>query len=185
MKKNKSLFVLVALLLFYIWTKWEHRYDRPWAYSYDSDKPLLLGKWEGEFRDPDGIPKHMVIEIDEPEEESGSGHYEDRQFEEAQTFKGHATITSKVGIEQDRVKGGLGSKDGHSIERIDFIPLDELKQIRESFNVSDTTPGGKWEGDTITLTLAFTYRSKTGSAYSDFSDPRYSKKVPIILHRIK
>lgn len=127
----------------------------------------------------------MTLEIDEPEEESGGGHYEDREFEEAQTFKGYATISSKLGTERDRVKGGLGSKDGHSIERIDFIPLNESKQIRESFNVSDTTPGGKWDDDTISLTLAFTYRSKTGSAYSDFSDPRYSRKIPMVLYRIK
>jgi hypothetical protein len=52
---------------------------------------VLLGKWEGEFRDPNGITKHMTVEIDEPEEESGSGHYEDVRFDEAHTFKGHAT----------------------------------------------------------------------------------------------
>jgi hypothetical protein len=79
----------------------------------------------------------------------------------------------------------LASKDGHDIERIDFIPLDESKQIRESFNVADTAPGGKWDGDEIKLTLMFTYRSKTGSAYSDFSDPKYSSKIPITLRRMK
>ena len=182
MKKSKLVLILVAMVLLYFGSKWEHKFKRPWAYS--SGQPLLLGKWEGDFRDPDGIEKHMVIEIDEPEEESGDYHYALQQFDEAHTFKGHATITSKLGTERDRIVGGLGSTDGHDIDRIDFIPLDETKRIRESFNASGTTPGGKWEGDKITLTLDFIYRTKTGSGYSDSSDPRYKKKVPITLHRV-
>ena len=38
------------------------QYERPWAYS--KTEPLLVGRWKGQFRDPDGVVKVIDLTID-------------------------------------------------------------------------------------------------------------------------
>ncbi|TLV03862.1 hypothetical protein [Dyadobacter luticola] len=161
---------------------WRHRFDRPWAYG----KENLLGKWEGSFVDPNGVTKQLTMEIFEPEEERwDASTYVPQDYPESQEFKGTAQVKSKLGVENDHVRGLLGTKDGHQIDRIDFTPKDESKHILESFNLSNTAPGGVWEGDEIKVSVEFAYRTKTGSAFWDSSDPKYRQKVLMILHRVQ
>jgi hypothetical protein len=35
-------------------------YWRPWAYSRDKNAKLFVGKWAGQFQDPDGVSKEMT-----------------------------------------------------------------------------------------------------------------------------
>ncbi len=179
------LLLVIGFSLFYGVERWVHKYQRPWA--YDDDQPLLLGKWEGSFKDPDGIPKKIHIEVIEPEMKDW--HHDKvhsrKSFDESDEFRGFATITSKLGTENDRIIGLLDGDDIQAIYDINFVPVDEHKQIRESFNVSYTDGIGSWHGDEMKIRLVFVFRTKTGSAFSSTADPRFDMKVPVVLHRIK
>jgi hypothetical protein len=184
-KLIRQLLLACVLLAVYIgFTSWKHRYDRPWAYSYDSSTPLLVGKWQGRFKDPNGISKQMDLEIAEPKEKRrNSSKSKGHNGDPALRFKGTAIIKSKLGVEDDRIEGILKSSDGHEIQRISFVPATGEKFIAESFNVSLSEPGGTWQGDVIQLKISFTYRTKTGASYTNNYDDRYDQKTPVTLHR--
>jgi hypothetical protein len=177
--------LVVGFSLFYVVERWVHKFQRPWA--YDDDQPLLLGKWEGSFNDPDGVAKKISIEVIEPEmkEWHNDKVHSRRSFDESDEFKGFATITSKLGIENDRIVGLLDGDDIQLIHHINFVMVDEDKHIRESFNTSYTDGIGSWHSDEMKISLAFVYKTKTGSSYSASDDPRFDMKIPVVLHRVK
>ncbi|KAA6438299.1 hypothetical protein FEM33_16510 [Dyadobacter flavalbus] len=180
------IFVCAVTLSYYGLIRWKHKYDRPWAYAADHAAPLLVGKWQGRFNDPDGVSKQMDLEITEPEVDDdilNQSKSRGRRGNRSLNFTGSAVITSSLGTEKNRLEGKLGNSDGHEITRINFIPVNEKKQIRESFNVADTEPGGLWQGDSIQLKLVFNYITKTGSAFWSSGDARFTKHTPVTLYR--
>lgn len=174
----------VFVLIYSSILDWKHRYDRPWAFASESSTPLLVGSWQGQFKDPDGITKHIEMVIIEPQQKKRN-RSKSKGFNrnEELRFTGTAIIKSMLGVENDRISGLLKSSDGHDIAWISFAPINEKRKVPESFNVNISEAGTTWQDDVIRLNLSFTYITKTGSAFSSSSDDRFNKKVPVTLHR--
>ncbi|MFD2573852.1 hypothetical protein ACFSUS_24665 [Spirosoma soli] len=203
MSKGTKLVLLLLGLAALSWGVYECKYyysyyadlkDRPWAYSRDENAKLLVGAWQGEFRDPDGIAKTIRLNIVEPvtDEErsrkagrrarkrSGLGSRTDKR-----RFDGSATVSSHRGREAYELNGHVQTEDGHRLGMIYFQVDDELQALRRNFIVNSALEGGQWQDDRLTLTLAFTFTTATGSGYSSSADPRYDKKVTVQLSRVK
>lgn len=203
MTKGKTILLLLLALAGLSWGVYECKYyysyyadrqDRPWAYSRDENAKLLVGAWQGEFRDPDGVTKTIRLTIAEPvtDEErarkagrrarkrSGLGSQTDKK-----RFDGSATVSSHRGREAYKLNGHVRTEDGHQLDVIHFQTDDALQALRKNFTVHSALEGGQWQDDRLTLTLAFTYTTATGSAFSSSADPRYDKKITINLSRIK
>lgn len=203
MNKGTKLILILLALAALSWGVYECKYaysyhtdlnDRPWAYSRDDNAKLLVGTWQGEFRDPDGVAKTIRLDIAEPvtaeerakkagrraRKRSGLGSRTDKR-----RFDGFATVSSHRGREAYELNGHVQTEDGHRLDVIQFRVDDELQSLRKNFTVHSATEGGQWQGDRLTLTLAFTYTTATGSGYSSSADPRYDKKVTVQLSRAK
>lgn len=196
--------VLTLLVLAGVsWAAYECKYyysyyadlkERPWAYSPDPTSKLLVGTWQGAFRDPDNVAKTIRLEIRPPvsDEEraqkagrrtrkrSGLGSRTDKK-----RFEGIATIRSQRGEEDYQITGHVKTEEGHQLDAIHFQPEDEAKKLRNNFNVVSALEGGQWQSDELTLILAFTFTTATGSSYSSSNDPRYGKKVTVQFSRIQ
>ena len=192
--------LLIGVLVLLSWGVYECKYyfsyytdlkNRPWAYSRDKKAKLLVGKWQGTFQDPDRVAKTIELEIVEPitDEErkkqanrrsrrrGGLGSRKDNQW-----FDGSATVTSKLGKEEYEIYGTVQKEDWHQLNTVHFRVLDERQQLRKNFGISDAT-GVQWQYDHLTLTFSFTYITATGSGYSDSADPRFEKKITVVLKR--
>jgi hypothetical protein len=201
--KPIRILLILAVLAALSWAVYECRYylsyqqdlrQRPWAFSRDATAPLLVGTWQGQFRDPDGIQKTITLTIHSPltdderakkagrrvRRRSGSGSRGSRHF-----FDGEATVSSPKGTEQYDLHGNVATDDGHTLKTILFGPADETRQVRQNFGLQSALDGGQWQADRLTLTLAFSYITATGSAYSDSADPRYSRTATVQLNRIQ
>ena len=203
MTKGTKLLLFLLLLAGLSWGVYECKYaysyysdlkDRPWAYSRDENAKLLVGTWQGELRDPDGVAKTIQLDIAEPvtDEErakkagrrsrkrSGLGSRTDKR-----RFDGFATVSSHRGRETYELNGHVQTEDGHRLNVIHFQVDDELQSLRKNFALQSAIEGGQWQGDKLTLTFAFTYTTATGSHSSDSADPRYDKKVTVQFSRAK
>lgn len=156
-----------------------HRWQRPWA--YDSATPRLVGHWFGPFKDPDGVPKTLELEIFEPEVD---WLYRRRHRKNDQNFKGLARVKSRLGMEQYRVEGVIRNTKQQTLNRIIFLFQDEQTRLRNNFNLMTAEEGGNWESEALTLTLTFRYITERGSAFSSSNDLRYTTTVPVRLKRM-
>lgn len=176
----------------YRYSLYADRRDRPWAYSDDPTAPLLVGTWQGRFRDPDGVAKTIRLRIVEPvsDEErakkaarhtrrrKGLGSREDKRH-----FDGTATVTSQRGTEAYELYGWVNPDDWHRLKTVHFSVADESQRLRKNFGLG-LAEGGHWQGDELTLTLGFGYTTATGSGYSDSADPRYERKTTVQFSRV-
>ncbi|MBC7890938.1 MAG: hypothetical protein H7Y12_01880 [Sphingobacteriaceae bacterium] len=199
MKKGQKLLLFFLVLAALSWGVYECKYrysiysdrrDRPWAYSDDVNAKLLLGTWQGQFRDPDGVSKTIRLTIVEPvtDEErakkaarrrrKGLGSREDKRH-----FDGSAMVTSKLGTEAYELNGWVAEEDWHQLSKVHFQVADEAKRLRKNFGLGQGE-GGRCQGDDLTLTLNFGYTTASGSGYSDSADPRYERKVPVRFSRV-
>jgi len=199
--KAAKLLLVVVVLAALSWgvyqCKYQYSYEadltnRPWAYSRDESAKLLVGTWQGEFRDPDGVPKTLRLEIlvptTEAEREKKAGRRSRRRKglgsqTDQRRFDGTATVTSKLGKEEYEVWGSVGEADWHQLGTTHFRVVDENQQLRKNFGLAQAE-GGIWQDDRLTLTLAFSYTTASGSGYSDSADPRYEKKEPVRFSRL-
>jgi hypothetical protein len=160
-------------------------YERPWAYSSDHAKPLLIGKWAGDFRDPNGVQKSLTVEILVPltEEDrfakAGRRHRRNRSSKKA--FDGFATVTSRLGKEEYELWGSVRERDGHTF-RFQVRPVDEKKMPLPNFQLGEIK-AGSWEDNSMTITLDFNYHKADGAAFWSSADPRYEKTATIKLVR--
>ncbi|GAB2577580.1 hypothetical protein [Spirosoma areae] len=202
MTKGAKILLFVLVLAGLSWGVYECKYyysyyadlkDRPWAYSQDENAKLLVGTWEGEFKDPDGVQKTIRLDILIPMTDEGRAKKAGKRTRrrsglgsrtDKQGFDGLATVTSQRGTEEYDVWGSVGKDDWHQLNTVHFRTVDEKKQVRKNFNINEAN-GGQWQNDQLTLTLAFTYTTATGSGYSDSADPRYEKKATINFSRTK
>ncbi len=200
MKKGQKLLLFLLALAALSWGGYECKYryslyadrrDRPWAYSDDPNARLLLGTWQGQFRDPDGVSKTIRLTLLEPvtDEErakkaarlrrrKGLGSREDKRH-----FGGSATVTSQRGTEAYEVNGWVAEEDWHQLPTLRFHLADESQRLRKNFGLGQAE-GGHWQGDALTLTLAFGYTTASGSGYSDSADPRYERKTTVRFSRV-
>jgi len=197
-KNNGLRLLLIALLLVLIsWGVYQCQYQysywmdyqrRPWAYSRDKNAKLLVGKWQGQYTDPDGIAKTIELQIFEPttEEErrkdAGMEHHRRSMFSsEIRSFDGMATVRSKMGTEHYLLDGTVDKADYHQI-KLDFRAEDEKKRLQPNFCL-DLTKSGQWQTDDMMLKTRFAYFQKDGSSFYDSADPRYDYIATINLKR--
>jgi len=155
---------------------------RPWAYS--SDQPLLVGRWVGECRDPDGIVHRVDMTIDEPltdEERWKRANRKKRKRDRGSRtfFDGLALVETQGRLDTFELWGGLDAPDGHQIH-FQWRPL-EGKTHPPGFNLNAMK--GDWQGDAIDLEVGFSWFRQDGSSFSDSADPRYSQKGQLLLKR--
>lgn len=201
-KSNGKRLVLVLLALAGLgWAGYEAKYryslyadrrDRPWAFAADPAAPLLVGTWQGRFRDPDGVVKTLRLEIlspltDDERAKKAAQHTRHRKRLRSRKVKRHfdglATVTGPRGREAYEISGSVATPDGHQLNVLHFHPPDGQPPLRSNFNVT-TAEGGRWQGDALTLTLAFSYTTASGSAFSSSADPRFEKKVTMGLAHV-
>lgn len=156
-----------------------HRWQQPWDYA--SVTPSLVGHWFGPFKDPDGIPKTLELEIFKPEVDWLNRK---RRGGNKQSFKGVARVKSRLGQEQYRLEGVVRNSQQQALSRITFLFQDENTRLRNNFNLMNAEEGGTWESDALNLTLTFRYITESGSAFSSSNDHRYTTTVPVRLKRM-
>lgn len=195
MKKGLLLLLVLTLLS---WGVYECKYyysyysdikDRPRAYSEDENAKLLVGQWQGSFKDPDGVEKSIVVEIFKPvseeerERKASRRNRRNRSRENKQTFEGKALAKSKLGIENYELYGSVKKEDFHQL-RFNFRPQDEKKRVLPNFTLAEAKDG-TWQNDELHLTLTFSYHKADGSSFWNSADPRHDKTAKTTLIRQK
>lgn len=190
--------LLIGVLVLLGWGVYECKYyysyysdlkDRPWAYSEDKNAKLLVGQWQGSFKDPDGVEKSIVVEIFEPvseeerERKASRRSRRNRSRENKQAFEGKALANSKLGTENYELYGSVNKDDFHQL-RFNFRPQDEKKRVLPNFTLSEAKEG-IWQNDELLLTLTFSYHKADGASFWNSADPRYDKIVKTTLIRQK
>ncbi|WP_420151839.1 hypothetical protein [Spirosoma sp.] len=160
MNKGTRILLTLLILMGVSWGVYECNYnlsyandlkDRPWAYSRDETAQLLVGTWQGEFRDPNNVAKTIRLTIQPPmtDEEraqkasrrtrkrSGLGTRTDKK-----RFAGFATVTSSRGKEDYQFSGHVLTEDGHQLNVIQFSTSNEISTIRNNFNLHSSLKGG-------------------------------------------
>ncbi len=125
--------------------KWLDQYERPWAYS--TTEPLLVGQWEGRFKDPDGVAKTLRLTIDLPETdeerlERASRKKRLRNRRNKGGFDGSATVTSRLGREDYEVYGAVDRQNDH-VFSLNFDAVDGRFAITPNFYIHDTDKNRK------------------------------------------
>ncbi|WP_080058357.1 hypothetical protein [Spirosoma aerolatum] len=202
MSRGIRLLLVVIALIALSWAVYECKYyysyytdltARPWAYNRDENAPLLVGTWQGEFRDPDNVAKTIRLTIEPPVSEEERSRKAARRTRKRSSFSrtdkkwfgGEANITSVRGKEEYSLSGHVRTDDGHQLGSVRFSTEDGIGPIRSNFNLQSASDGGTWQGDELTLTIGFTYITQTGASHWSSADPRYDKKVTIHFSRIK
>lgn len=190
---RKGLFqgsVIVAVLILsrlscYFIDKQYDYYRRPWAYSSDPNKPLLVGKWKGAFTDPDQIDHSVWIEIFEPttaeERMKRFAHNRVHTDHSSPTyFEGLALMESQGRRDSFELWGGLKKRDGHELH-FQMRPLKDKHP--PGFNLNECR--GNWNGDAIDLNLTYSWFRPDGSSFYNSADPRFSAEGKMVMGRVK
>ncbi len=180
---------LIALVILsrygcYVFDKKYDTYRRPWAYSSDPDKPLLVGKWQGSVTDPDQLVHKVEMEIYVP---MTDGERKGRLFQKrikrdrsSRTFfDGMAVLEVNGQRDSSELWGGLDKSDGHQIH-FQFRPVNDVHPPGFNLNLVE----GNWQENTLDLTVDFAFFRADGSSYSDSADPRHDKKGKLIMSRM-
>ena len=159
-------------------------YRRPWAFSSDSTKPLLVGKWQGSVTDPDNRIHEVEMEIFSPttDEErwkwvSSTNVKRDRR--NTTFFDGRAVLEVNGHRDSCELWGGLEKADGHDLH-FQFRPMNDVHPPGFNLNLL----GGTWEENTIDLTVDFAFFRPDGSSFYTSEDPRYDQKGHLMLKRV-
>lgn len=159
--------------------------QRPWAYSKDKNAKLFVGKWEGEFKDPDGVSKKMTLEIfvpltdDDRLSKSFNKKSKSIHTKTKTGFDGTATVTSALGTENYEIWGGFEDTDFHKFH---FNVATEKNLPVANFYLAGAKYG-IWAGDQIDMTMPFNYRKANGAGFYQSSDPRFSQKAVFVMKR--
>jgi hypothetical protein len=180
------LFVVFCYFIYFLGSYAFDFYARPWAYSSDKNAKLFVGKWAGQFKDPDGVSKKIALEIFVPMENServsnaltcGPGKSKSKS---KKAFEGTATVKSALGTEDYEVWGYFADTDFHQ-----FSMHERIKKALPvaNFYLQQTEADCVWKGDDMTLILPFYYQKANGSGYSSSDDARFSQKATVVMKR--
>lgn len=159
-------------------------YRRPWAYSSDANKPLLVGKWQGSVIDPDNIVHKVEMEIYEPlSDEKRKKRFQQKRIKRDRSsrtfFDGLAVLETNGRKDSCEIWGGLDAPDGHQIH-FQLRPVNDMHPPGFNLNLVE----GDWQEDTLVLAVTFSFFRQDGSSYSDSADPRYEQKSTLMMSRI-
>ena len=160
-------------------------YRRPWAYSSDPAKPLLVGKWQGTCTDPDQVVHQVEMEIffpttDEERWKRVSGRRNKRDRSSRTFFDGMAVLKTNGKRDTCELWGGLDKPDGHDIH-FQFRPVSGVHPPGFNLNLLK----GKWQENTIDLSVDFAWFLPDGSSHYDSADPRHDTNGKLLLTRAK
>lgn len=181
------IFGIVGIFGYYVSYKTDSR-ESPWAYSFDENTPLLVGKWSGKFIEPDSIEKKVNLEIYEPYTKlerifySIIGlPYKRRLKIEPDTFEGLLTIENKYHkAEQYKIRGAVNKK---IFQLFDFHLLANEKETLPyyySFLFTD----GFWKNNEMKFIITIRFRKSTTPNNLKNHEPFLSKKVRVSLNRV-
>jgi hypothetical protein len=180
------LFIVFCYFVYFLGSYAFDFYARPWAYSSDKNAKLFVGKWAGQFKDPDGVSKKIALEIFVPMENAervsdaltcGLGKSKSKS---KKTFEGIATVKSALGEENYEVWGSFADTDFHQ-----FSMHERIKKALPvaNFYLQQTEADCVWQGGDMTLILPFYYQKANGSGYSSSDDARFSQKATVVMKR--
>lgn len=205
--KKKNTFIMWAVLiglvaflygvheLSYQWSYRSDLKNKPWAYSKDKDAKLLVGKWQGSFKDPNDVDKTITIEIFEPmtdaerREKAGDWLFKPRarrsisyhKRQRRYAFEGVAMVVSNLGTEEYKLSGKVQAADFAQLS-LGFMVKDETQRLVPNFGLF-AADKGHWQTDNLQLTISFAYFKADGSSFWDSSDARHEKLATVNLHR--
>jgi hypothetical protein len=178
---------LYATAKFYVGKEMDY-WKRPWAYSKDVNAHLLVGKWRGNFKDPDGINKEMMLEIVVPETDSARwvkafdlNRKPSRDLKKNFRFTGTSIVTSKLGPENYQLSGTV---DGNETQKLDlyFTSEESKKKVLPNFALSKSKIA-EWHGNELDFLAEFSFYKADNVLSYDTADPRHLKVVPIHMNR--
>lgn len=166
----------------------DKQYDtvrRPWAYSNEPNKPLLVGRWQGAVSDPDNIVHQVTLDIEEPlSDEDRQKRFSRKRLKRDRSsrtfFDGVAVLESQGRRDTCEIWGGLDQPDGHQMH-FQFRPVND--QHPPGFNLNLAT--GIWQENTLDLSIQFTWFRPDGSSFSDSADPRFEQTGVLKMQRVK
>lgn len=178
--------VVGAVIRFY-GGKFIDQYTQTWAYS--QTEPLLVGTWQGVFRDPDGVSKTLNLRIDVPltddERLARTSRKSRRRRKDKRAFDGVATVSSRLGREVYELNGTVDRTNDHQFS-LDFTTQGGKYPVTPNFYINDTkSSDNQWRADQMRLTLRFAYIRPGGSSFYSSSDPRFKKTVSLELRRVE
>ncbi len=158
-------------------------YRRPWAYSSDASKPLLVGKWKGIVTDPDNVVHQVEMEIFEPmSDEKRMKRFQRKRIKRDRSsrtfFDGMAVLEVNGHRDSSELYGGLDEPDGHQIH-FQFRPVNDVHPPGFNLNLVE----GNWQENTLDLNVTFAFFKPDGGSYSDSADPRFDKKGKLLMTR--
>ncbi len=169
----------------YIANKKYDTYRRPWAYSDDPAKPLLVGKWQGVCTDPDQVVHKVDMEIFEPisDDERWKRFTQKRIKRDRSSttfFDGFAILETNGKKDTCELWGGLDKADGHEIH-FQFSPVSKVHPPGFNMNLLR----GNWQDNTIDLTVDFAFFRADGSSFYSSEDPRHDTPGKLLLSRVR
>lgn len=178
---------LFGVAAFYIGKSMDY-WKNPWAYSRDEKAVLLIGKWGGSFKDPDGIMKDIKMEILVPETDSErwarAFKKKKRRFvNRGKNFDGPVIVSSKLGTEYYSISGKVNQDDNHKIY-LNFHTDEKKKKVLPNFILSESSDG-KWESNTMTFFASFSYFKANGTSLYESSNSKHQMKIKVNLQRVQ
>lgn len=169
----------------YIIDKKYDTYRRPWAYSDDPTKPLLVGKWEGSVMDPDGVRHGVEMEIVVPiTEEERQKRFSNKRIKRDRSsptfFDGMAVLAVNGHRDSSELWGGLDEPDGHLIH-FQFRPVNGIHPPGFNLNLLE----GNWQGNTLDLEVTFSFFKPDGASFYDSANPKHEQKGKLLMARVK
>lgn len=174
---NTTPYIIAVLVLFFsvyslrkCLVEFSEIKSRPWAYSSDPATKLLIGTWQGEFKDHAGVEKKLTLEIlvpltkEELDRKMNRPHSRRVRSSDKRSFDGVATIQSRLGQELYTVFGSVEKSDYH-LFKLDFSPEDESRRVLPNDAARSFTEG-KWDADTMQAQMSFTRLDADGVSRS-------------------
>ncbi|MCF8247883.1 MAG: hypothetical protein K9J37_22170 [Saprospiraceae bacterium] len=157
---------------------------RPWAFSSDASKPLLVGKWQGSVTDPDNRIHEVEMEIFVPTTDEERWKWVSRSHikhdrSSPTFFDGMAMLEVNGHRDSCELWGGLDEPDGHQIH-FQFRPVNDVHPPGFNLNLLE----GTWQEHTLDLTVDFAFFKPDGSSFYTSEDPRYDQKGHLMMKRV-
>ncbi|AQG79632.1 hypothetical protein [Spirosoma montaniterrae] len=183
-----GLLILVSLVyggISFYGGKWIDRYQQPWAYS--TSEPILVGQWQCQFKDPDGVAKTLSLTIGEPttDDERWDKAFSKRKRRSRtnkRAFDGMAEVSSRLGREPYEIWGSVTEDDMHQLNQVEFRSTLDKGLPKPNFFIN-LTKNGHWDNNALLFTLVFSYRRPDGSSFWSSDNPRFNREIPVRLAR--
>lgn len=194
--KNKAwLFLLVMAGISVVGYKtcywfetWRDHRNYPWAYS-EKDSKRLVGEWNGNFTDPDGVSHSIQMTIVDPVTEEERERRIRKRSRRSRVrnksytgFDGIALITTNGKVDSMQVNGSLGTVTPPCDFKARVSPaIDDNHLVGFELNQLD----GTWKEEQLHLKATFAYFRPDKSSFYDSANPKHQFTFPFVLKKVK